>query len=85
MTEISDKVAAESLNAEVRSYACFGACDQGPHIVLYPQKKWYSRVRIEDIPEIVDSLAFGIPVHRLDHVDRSLQKMVYELLDNGIF
>jgi (2Fe-2S) ferredoxin len=85
MTEITGKVAADSVDAEVRSYACFGACDQGPHVVLYPQKKWYSRVRLEDLPDILDSLAGGPPVTRLDYIDRSLQKMIYGLLDTGIF
>jgi (2Fe-2S) ferredoxin len=83
--EINDKLASRSLDAEVRSYDCFGACDQGPHIVLYPQKHWYARVTREDLPDIMDCLAGGPPVSRLDYIDRSLQKMLYDLLDTGIF
>lgn len=85
MSQIVDSIAARSIEAEVRSYLCFGACDQGPNIVVYPQKCWYAAVKIEDLPEIVDSLAGGPAVTRLDTVERSLKAMIYELLDAGVF
>jgi (2Fe-2S) ferredoxin len=84
MTEINSRLAARSLEAEVRPYLCFGACEQGPHIVLYPHKQWYARVSMDDVPEIVDYLAGGRPVMRLDHIDRGLKKMLYDLLDLGL-
>jgi (2Fe-2S) ferredoxin len=34
--------------------------------VVYPEGVWYGRVRVEDIPEIVEShLVNGVPVERL--------------------
>ena len=85
MSQIVDSIAARSIEAEVRSYLCFGACDQGPNIVVYPQKYWYADVKMEDLPEIVESLAGGPAVVRLDTVERSLKAMIYELLDAGVF
>jgi (2Fe-2S) ferredoxin len=84
MRQIADKLAARSIEVEVKSYLCFGACDQGPNIVVYPQKWWYAGVKMEDLPEVVDSLAGGPAVIRLDTVERSLKAMIYELLDAGV-
>ena len=85
MNEITSQLAARSIDAEVKSYLCFGACDRGPNVVVYPQKCWYTRVQLTDIPEIVNSVAGGPAVTRLDTVERSLKAMIYELLDTGVF
>src|SRR6266511_6049691 len=44
MKELTEKAAARSLDVEVKPYICFGGCDHGPNIVLYPQKIWYAGV-----------------------------------------
>ena len=45
---------------------CLDACADGPSIVVYPEGVWYGRVRVEDVPEIVEShLVGGRPVERL--------------------
>jgi (2Fe-2S) ferredoxin len=85
MREITNQLAARSIDAEVKSYLCFGACDRGPNIVVYPQKCWYTRVQLTDVPEIVNSVAGGPAVVRLDTVERSLKAMIYDLLDTGVF
>ncbi len=85
MKELTEKVAARSLDVEVKSYICFGGCDHGPNIVLYPQKIWYAGVKPEDLAEILDSMAGGPPVNRLDTIDPALKEMVYQLLDTGVF
>jgi sirohydrochlorin cobaltochelatase len=85
MKELTEKVAARSLDVEVKPYICFGGCDHGPNIVLYPQKIWYAGVKQEDLPEILDSMAGGPPVSRLDTIDPALKEMVYQLLDTGVF
>lgn len=85
MNELADQVAARSLDVEVKSYLCFGACEQGPNIVLHPRKIWYAGVKREDLPEILDSLAGGPAVSRLDTIDASLKEMTYALLDTGVF
>jgi (2Fe-2S) ferredoxin len=85
MNELANQVTARSLDAEVRSYICFGGCEYGPNIVIYPQKIWYAGVKLEDIPEILESLSGGPVVTRLDTIDPSLKQMIYELLDAGVF
>lgn len=85
MSEITTQLAARSIDAEVKSYLCFGACDLAPNIVVYPQKCWYTRVQVSDVPDIVNSVAGGPVVIRLDTVERSLKEMIYELLDTGVF
>jgi (2Fe-2S) ferredoxin len=85
MEELTKQVAAKGAEAEVKPYICFGGCDFGPNIVVHPQKNWYAGVKPEDLPEIVESLAGGSPVARLDTIDPSLKEIVYSLLDTGVF
>ncbi len=84
MNELADKVAARSLDAEVRPYLCFGGCEHGPNIVVYPHKNWYAGVKEADLPEIVHSLDGGPAVKRLDTIDPSLKELIYGLLDTGV-
>ncbi|HEX5019075.1 MAG TPA: (2Fe-2S) ferredoxin domain-containing protein [Candidatus Binatia bacterium] len=85
MEELTKQVAARAIDAEVKPYICFGGCDFGPNIVVHPQKVWYAGVKSQDLPEIVDSLAGGPPVSRLDTIDPTLKEIVYSLLDTGVF
>lgn len=84
MNELAKQVAARSIDAEVKPYLCFGGCEEGPNIVVYPQKNWYAGVKMEDLSEIVDSLAGGPAVTRLDTIDPALKEMIYSLLDSGV-
>lgn len=85
MNEIKHQVTAQSIDAEVKPYICFGGCDFGPNIVVHPQKIWYAGVKKDDVPEIVASLAGGPVVKRLDTADDSLKEIVFSLLDTGVF
>jgi (2Fe-2S) ferredoxin len=86
MKELQQRVAQKGLpEVEVRSYMCFGACQEGPNIVLYPEKSWYAGVKKEDLDEIVNHLAGGPDVKRLDKIDPSLKELIYQLLDTGVF
>ena len=62
------EIARRGLKQEVRANAagCLDACADGPSIVVYPEGVWYGHVRVEDVPEIVEShLVNGVPVERL--------------------
>ena len=86
MAELEKKVAAKGLgDVEVKPYMCFGACQEGPNIVLYPEKSWYAGVKTQDLDEIIDHLAGGPNVKRLDTIDAALKELIYLLLDTGIF
>ena len=53
-------------DVRVNKAGCFGRCDQGPVMVVYPEGIWYTYVDKEDIDEIIDShLLGGVPVERL--------------------
>ena len=85
MNEITRQVADRGIDAEVKSYLCFGGCDHGPNIVVYPQKNWYAGVKREDVPEIIESLRGGPAVSRLDTMDAPLKELIFSLLDSGVF
>ena len=70
---------------EIRSYMCFGACHEGPNVVIYPDKVWYARVKPEDVPEVVAYLRGGKSPSHLDTVDPGLKEMIFQLLDAGIY
>ncbi len=73
-------------NVEVKPYMCFGACQAGPNIVMYPSKTWYCNVKSADVGEIAIHAKGGAPVDRLTHgVDPSLKELIFQLLDAGLF
>ena len=84
--ELEKQVAAKGItDVEVKPYMCFGACQEGPNIVIYPEKSWYAGVKTQDISDITDHLAGGPHVARLDTIDSSLKDLIYQLLDTGVF
>jgi NADH:ubiquinone oxidoreductase subunit E len=85
MKEITTQVADRSIDVDVKPYICFGGCDSGPNIVVHPQKVWYAGVRKEDLPDILNSLAGGPTVDRLDTIDPALKEIVFSLIDTGVF
>ncbi|MGH7149334.1 MAG: (2Fe-2S) ferredoxin domain-containing protein, partial [Planctomycetota bacterium] len=44
---------------------CLDQCERGVTVVVYPENAWYGGVTLEDVPEILDSLARGEVVERL--------------------
>jgi (2Fe-2S) ferredoxin len=70
----------------VREYMCFGACERGPNIVVYPARVFYSGVQQSDVGEIAAHAKGGPPVERLTRgVDPAAQELIYQLLDAGLF
>ena len=71
---------------EVKPYMCFGACQDGPNVVLYPERVWYAQVKESDVEDIAKSAEGGPSVSRLeDAVDPSLKSLIFDLLDAGLF
>ncbi|MBR3136600.1 MAG: NADH-quinone oxidoreductase subunit NuoF [Clostridia bacterium] len=49
---------------------CFGLCEMGPVMIIYPDGTFYSRVKVSDVPEIAsEHLLKGRIVERLVHRD----------------
>ena len=50
----------------ITNTGCFGICDKGPILVVYPEAVWYGNVTPDDVEEIVAShLENGQIVERL--------------------
>ena len=76
--------AAESV-VTVKPYLCFGACQDGPNLVLYPEGTWYMNVKVGDVPEIVEHILGGEPVARLtERVDPALRDLILDILESGM-
>ncbi len=51
---------------QVVKTGCFGLCALGPIMIVYPEGTFYSRIKAEDIPKVVEShLVNGEPVKEL--------------------
>ena len=81
MLKESDKEGKNRL----RKYPCFGGCEHGINVVLFPDKVFYSHVQASDLPEIAEHLAGdGEPVERLTgKVAKDVEQIVWDLLDTG--
>ena len=44
--DLSDKI-------EVLRTGCFGLCEAGPIVIIYPEGSFYSHIKVEDVPRIV--------------------------------
>ena len=67
---LEKELAAKGLNEEIKIVitGCFGLCALGPIMIVYPEGTFYSMVKPEDIPEIVEEhLLKGRPVTRLEY------------------
>ncbi len=71
-TQIAEKLISEiqrqglSKEVAVVKTGCHGLCALGPIMIVYPEAVFYSMVKLEDIPEIVEEhLLKGRPVERL--------------------
>lgn len=52
---LKDEIRSRGWKGIVRATnaGCLGVCDDGPNIMIYPQKIWLSGVTVDDIPEII--------------------------------
>lgn len=51
----------------VSNTGCFGICEKGPIVVVYPDNVWYGTVSVDDVEAIMDEhIEGGVPVKRLE-------------------
>ncbi len=82
-----EQLKEKGLDKEVKVVrtGCFGLCEAGPVVIVYPEGTFYSRVKEEDVDEIVsEHLLKGRRVQRLVYVDHkthesSVQKSLSEI------
>ena len=71
-------------DVELEEYTCFGGCDIGPNMIVYPDRAWYSGVTEADIPELVEHLTGRGPrLERLETADRTTAGFILNILDAG--
>lgn len=66
---------------EIRGYICFGNCESGANVVVCPDRTWFSGLRKDNAPLILDYLNTGaLPEGYAPVVEVELAETVYELL-----
>ncbi|SHI15267.1 NADH-quinone oxidoreductase subunit NuoF [Sporanaerobacter acetigenes] len=83
--KMEDRIKEKGLENEVKVVmtGCFGLCESGPNVVVYPEGVFYSHVKLSDVDEIVDEhLLKGRIVKRLlfkEAVEENVIKSVNEV------
>lgn len=63
-----EALAENDLDGEVMvsNTGCFGLCEQGPIVVVYPDNVWYGGVQEDDVEEIIEEhMVAGKVVNRI--------------------
>ena len=62
---------------QIKRTGCHGFCQRGPLLVIEPEGIFYSKVGVDDIPEVVQSLLpQGEPVERLFYYDPMINRQI---------
>ena len=88
METFEREIAANGLDQEVKVIhtGCFGLCALGPIVVVYPEGCFYSRVKEEDVGEIVrEHLLKGRPVKRLLYEETVEQNEIKSLSETNFY
>ena len=77
LKRFEEKLKEHGLEKEVKMVrtGCFGLCEAGPVVIVYPEGTFYSRVKVDDVDEIVsEHLLKGRKVQHLVYVDHGTQE-----------
>ncbi len=80
-----NEIKAAGLDKEVKVVrtGCFGLCEAGPVVIVYPEGTFYSRVKAENVPEIVqEHLLKGRIVDHLVYAERSVKEQAGKSLED---
>ena len=86
--EFEKEIAATGLTEEVKvvKTGCFGLCALGPVVIVYPEGSFYSRVKPEDVKEIVDEhLLKGRIVKRLLYTETVVEDKIKSLDETDFY
>ncbi len=61
IAKLEEEFLAKGLTDKVQivKTGCFGLCERGPIMIVYPEGSFYSRVELDEIPRIVDEHLIG--------------------------
>ncbi len=82
--EFQLQLEANGLSEEVKivQTGCFGLCEMGPVVIVYPDGTFYSRVEVTDVQEIVtEHLLKGRIVERLAYADKGDGEVVENIAE----
>ena len=82
------QIAEKGLSEEIKVIrtGCFGLCALGPIMIVYPEGSFYSQVKVEDIPEIVEEhLLKGRIVTRLLYDETVTTEEIKSLNDTTFY
>ncbi len=85
---MESEIKAKGLENEVQVIrtGCFGLCALGPIMIVYPEGCFYSEVKVEDVPEIVEEhLLKGRMVKRLLYSETVTPKEIKGLNDTNFY
>ena len=88
IAEFEKEIAEKGLADEIKVIrtGCFGLCALGPIVVVYPEGAFYSQIKVEDVPEIVDEhLIKGRIVKHLLYDDTVAGDTVKSLNENQFY
>ena len=74
----------EEQKVRLRKYPCFGGCEHGINITVWPDRVFYSGVTQQDLPDIVEHLECdGAKVERLcGRVRPDVEEIIWHMLDS---
>ncbi|MEA5027203.1 MAG: NADH-quinone oxidoreductase subunit NuoF [Erysipelotrichaceae bacterium] len=81
---LNEEIAKFGLEREIKvvKTGCFGLCQKGPIMAIYPDKTFYCHVTVDDVPEIVSEHFYkGRPVTRLEmsDIDEKTKEKIFEI------
>ena len=79
-----EQIAKNGLDKEVKVVrtGCFGLCEAGPVVIVYPEGTFYSRIKVDDVDEIVsEHLLKGRIVQHLIYKEKADEKQ-HSTLEN---
>ena len=80
-----EQLAANGLEKEVKVVrtGCFGLCEAGPVVIVYPEGTFYSRIKVEDVDEIVtEHLLKGRIVNHLVYKEKADEEEEHTTLED---
>jgi NADP-reducing hydrogenase subunit HndC len=84
IAKFEEEIKNASLDKEVKVVptGCFGLCENGPVVIIYPEGSFYSRIKVEDVPRIVsEHLLKGRIVTELLHKESAAEEQSVHSLD----
>jgi NADP-reducing hydrogenase subunit HndC len=84
IAKFEEEIKNANLDKEVKVIptGCFGLCENGPVVIVYPEGSFYSRIKVDDVPRIVsEHLLKGRIVTELLHKESAAEEQSVHSLD----